>query len=188
MSRENIVRKPLAASNGGSRTLDERLMLCFPRLFRAIGRLALRLPPTSRLRQALISRSLGQGFGAVNRRDFGALLPKYHPDVEIQVAPDFLGLGDVEPIYRGREGYLRFYRDWLPAWGDGFRLEPREVIDLGDGRIVALVEGKLRGQQSGIGFEQQVAFVWTLDDEGRGVREQVFLDHSEALEAVGLRG
>jgi ketosteroid isomerase-like protein len=188
MSHESVevVRKPFSATHSASRTLDERLMLRFPRFFRAVGRLSARLPAKSRLRQAVICRSIGQALDAVNRRDFEAVLPKYHPEIEIRVPPAFLGLGDIEEVYRGREGYQQFYRDWLPAWGDSFRFEPREMIDLGDGRIVALVEIKLRGQGSGIGFERQVAFVWTLDHEARAVREQVFLDWDEALEAVGL--
>ena len=161
-------------------------MLRFPRLFRALGRFTVRLPPSSRLRQALIWRSVDQALDAVNRRDFNAVVPKYHPDVEIQVAPGILGLGDIEPTYRGREGYLQFYRDWLPAWGDGFRFKPRELIDVGDGRFVGLVEADLRGQQSGIGLERRIGFVWTLDHEGLVIQEQNVLGWGEALKAAGL--
>jgi ketosteroid isomerase-like protein len=186
MSQENVARTPLSNTHNLSRTLDERLMLRLPRLFRAVGRLMLRLPVTSRLRQTLISRSISQALDAVNRRDFDAVLPKYNPAVEIHVPPSFLGVGDMEPVYRGREGYLQFYRDWLPAWGDSFRFEPREVIDLGNNQLVAFAEINFRGQGSGIGFEQKLAFVWTLDQEARVVREQPFLDSGEALEAVGL--
>jgi ketosteroid isomerase-like protein len=157
-----------------------------PRLFRAVGRLTLRLPATSRFRQALISRSISQALDAVNRRDFDAVLPKYNPAVEFHIPPTFLGLGDMEPVYRGREGFMQFYRDWLPAWGDSFRFEPREMIDPGNNQVVALAEINFRGQGSGIGFEQKLAFVWTLDQEARVVREQPFLDWGEALVAVGL--
>jgi ketosteroid isomerase-like protein len=186
MSHENIVRKPLPDTRSASRTFDERLMLRFPRLSLAVGRFVLRLPARSRLRQTVIWRYVGQGFAAVNRRDFEAVLPKYNPRVEINVTPAILGLGDIEPTYRGREGYMQLYRDWLPAWGDGFRFKPRELIDLGDGRFVALVQADLHGQQSGIELERQIGFVWTLDDEARVVQEQNFLDWDEALEAVGL--
>ena len=186
MSQENVVRKPLSGRHSASRTLDERLMLRFPRRFGAVGRLTLRLPVTSRLRQTLISRSISQALAAVNRRDFEAVLPKYNPAVEIHTPPTFRALGDIEAVYRGREGYLQFYRDWLPAWGGSFRFEPREVIDLGNGQVVALANISFRGQGSGIGFQQRIAFVWTLDHEARVVREQPFLDWAEALEAAGL--
>jgi ketosteroid isomerase-like protein len=186
MSQENFVRKPLRATHSASRTRDERLMLRFPRLFRAVGRLTLRLPARSRLRQTLISRSILQALDAVNRRDFDAVLPKYHPEVEIEVSPAILGLGDIEPVYRGREGYQQFYRDWLPAWGDGFRFKPQELIDLGDSRLVALVKADFRGQGSGVELKGHVSFLWTLDQEGRVIREQNFVNWAEALEAAGL--
>jgi ketosteroid isomerase-like protein len=187
MSRQrNIVRKPLSATPSPSRTFEERLMLRVPWLYRAVGRLALRRPASSRLRQAVIWRSVSQGLGAVNRRDLSAVLPKYNPNVEIRVVAEFQELGDIEPVYRGREGYLQFYREWLSAWGDGFRFEPRELIDLGDGRLVALAEIKVRGHKSGVELGQRIAFVWTIDNEGRAVREDSFADWGDALEAVGL--
>jgi ketosteroid isomerase-like protein len=185
MSQETIIRKPLSATHSASRTLEERLMLRFPRLFAAVGRLTRRLPAKSRLRQTLIWRSVNLGFGAVNRRDFDAVVPRYHPDVEIHVSPAILGLGDIEPVYRGREGYRQFYRDWLPAWGGGFQFKPQELIDLGDDRLVALVKADFRGQGSGVGLEGSVSFLWTLDQEGRVIREENFLNW-EALEAAGL--
>jgi ketosteroid isomerase-like protein len=186
MAQGSIIRKPLSAAHITSRTLEERLMLRFPHLFRAVGRLAVRLPARSRLRQAVVWRSASQAFGAVNRRDFAAVLPKYHPDVEIQVSPALLGLGDIEPVYRGHEGYQQLYRDWLPAWGDGFQFKPQELIDLGDGRLVALVKADLRGLGSGVGLEEHISFLWTLDQEGRVIREKNFLNWGEAFEAAGL--
>src|SRR5204862_4087620 len=163
MSPEHIVRKPLPATHSASRTLDERLMLRLPRFFRAVGRLPLRLPVTSRLRQTLIARSISQALDAVNRRDFEAVLPKYNPAVEIHTPPTLRALGDIEPVYRGREGYLQFYRDWLPAWGGSFRFEPREVIDLGNGQVVALANISFRGQGNGIGFGQKIDFLCKID-------------------------
>ena len=187
MSQENVVRMPLSAREGAGRTFDERLAMRFPRAFRAVGRLCLRLSPKSRIRQGLIRRSAGQGLGAANRRDFDAVLPKYHPDVEIQVDPVLLGLGDIQASYRGHQGYRQLYDDWLPAWGDGFQFRPQELIDLGDGRLLALMGWSARGQSSGIELSEQVAMLWTLDDEARVLREQHYFDWAVALEAVGLR-
>ena len=185
MSRERIVRKPLSASRRASRSFDERLIVRFPWLFRAVGRLVFRLPPKSRLRQAVIWRSISQGFGAVNRRDFAAVLQRYRPDVEIRLAPEFQAL-DLESVYRGREGYLQIYREYLPAFGDGFRLEPRELIDLGDGRFVGLAEIDLRGERSGVELGQRIAYLWMVDDDGTVVVEEQFSDWDRALQAVGL--
>jgi ketosteroid isomerase-like protein len=161
--------------------------LRFPRVFRALGRLCLRMPTKSRIRQALIWRSVAQGLGAANRRDFDAVLPRYNPDAEIQVDPALLGLGDIDATYRGHQGYRRLYEAWLPAWGDGFQFRPHELIDLGDGRLLALMGWSARGQQSGVEVSEQVAMLWTLDGDARVLRERHYFDLAEALEAVGLR-
>jgi hypothetical protein len=59
MSEENeeIVRKPLQVRERSSRTLDQRLFLRFPRLATASFRLITKLPPGSRLRQAVVWRA-----------------------------------------------------------------------------------------------------------------------------------
>ena len=184
MSRENVVRAPFTVRNGGRRTLDERLALRFPGVFRALGRWTLRLP--LRLRRLAISRQVGQGFGAANRRDFDAVVPRYHPDVEITVADELLGLGDIEPTYRGHDGYRKIYSDWLPAWGDSFRFEGGELIVV-DNQLVALVKIRMRGEGSGVEIARPLAFRWTLDQDARIVHEHQYLAWSDALEAVGLR-
>lgn len=130
---------------------------------------------------------MSQGFDAVNRRDFAAILARYHPDAEIRVFRELRGVGDLQPVYRGHEGIRQYYRDWLPAWGDGFRFEPRELVDLGGSRLVALVDVVLRGQSSGIEFAGRSAFLWTLDDQGRVRLEEQHADWEEALAAAGLR-
>jgi hypothetical protein len=79
MSQENveIVRKPLRVRERSSRTLDQRLSLRFPRLAAANSRLIAKLPPTSRLRQAALSRAARLGLEAYNRRD----LPRIRGDL-----------------------------------------------------------------------------------------------------------
>ena len=123
---------------------------------------------------------------AANRRDFDAVLPRYHPDVEIQSSPDLVGL-DIRASYRGHQGYRQLYDDWLPAWGDAFQFRPQELIDLGDGRLLALMGWSARGQSSGVEVSKEVAMRWTLDNEARVLREQHYFDWADALEAVGLR-
>ena len=186
MSQTTAMRKPLSARQGASRALEERVALRFPRLVRALGRFVVRRPTSSRIRQTVVWRAAGQGLGAANRRDFEAVLPRYHPDVEFRTDPGMLGL-DIEDIYRGHEGYLRVYRDWLPAWGEGFQWEPYELIDVGDGRLLALMHIRVRGERSGAELVRPFAILWTLDGEARVVNEEHYSDTSEALEAAGLR-
>src|SRR5437763_13595772 len=102
MSRENVVRKPLSARQAPKRALDGRLAVRFPRLVRVLGRFIAHRPAHSRIRQAVLWRAASQGLGAANRRDFEAVLPRYHPDVEFRTDPGMLGL-DIEDIYRGHE-------------------------------------------------------------------------------------
>jgi hypothetical protein len=113
-----------------SRTLGERLVLRFPRLFDPYVRLIGRLPPTSRIRQAAVSRGMRQGMEAFNRRDLDAAVSYGGPDFELRPPPEFVQVG-FEPGYRGRVGL----REYVSAWSEVFpdlRVEPVEVIDLGD--------------------------------------------------------
>jgi ketosteroid isomerase-like protein len=64
------------------------------------------------------------------------------------------------------------------------RLEPTEVIDLGD-RFVVLADMPMRAQASGVQLAQKYAGVSTVR-RGRVVRQDDYLNHAEALESVGL--
>jgi hypothetical protein len=104
VSRENVavVRKPLQVRDGSSRTLDQRFALRFPPLASASARLFGKLPPTSRIRQALLSRTVRLKAEAFNRRDFKALLLSYHPQAEFR-APRVLAESNIlQTSYRGK--------------------------------------------------------------------------------------
>ena len=104
-------------------------------------------------------------------------------DVELHPPAEMVGLGE-ESVTRGREERARFQRTWTAQWG-AVRFEPREIIDLGD-RL--LVIGRMRGSGlgSGAAFDNEWANLTTISD-GQAIREQVFRDHGEALDAAGLR-
>ena len=70
------------------------------------------------------------------------------------------------------------------GWGPWLRVEPVELIDLWD-RLVVLADLPVRGRASGVPLTEKFAGVYTLRD-GRTVRQQDYLDHAQALEAVGL--
>ena len=76
MSQENVVRGvrypiSLPSERGAQRrTLDERLFLRLPVLYRLIADRMMRLPPGSRLRRLILVRNARRGLAAVNRRDF----------------------------------------------------------------------------------------------------------------------
>ena len=68
---------------------------------------------------------------------------------------------------------------------DDLRLEPEEVLDLGD-RILATVHLRGHGSGSGVPVGLQLFSLYKLR-RGLVVWQQDFGDRSEALEAAGLR-
>jgi hypothetical protein len=186
MSEKNmeIVRKPLRVRERSSRTLDQRLSLRFPRLAAANSRLIGKLPPTSRLRQAALSRAARLGLEAYNRRDLDASLIGYHPEFEIFPARAWVEAGLVEPCYRGAEGYRGYVAIWDEVWGADSYLRPVELIDLGE-RFMILTQAPLRARASGVPLTETLALVTTIKD-GKVIRQEEYWDQSEALEAAGL--
>jgi ketosteroid isomerase-like protein len=188
MSQGNIqvVRKPLRAGDGSSRTLDQRVSLRFPRLAAAWVGLIAKLPPGSRLRQAALWRAARLGVEAYNRRDLDAVVVAYHPDLEYYPYREFVEAGLAEPCYHGPSGYRTYISATYEVWGADVRLEPTELIDLGD-RVVLLADMPMLAQASGVSLTETYAGVSTLKD-GRVIRQHDFLNHAEALESVGLSG
>jgi hypothetical protein len=143
-----------------------------------------RLPPSSRLRQAILWRLARLSAEAFNRRDFDALLTGYHTNCKFHAAPALVEAGLAVPYYRGPAGYREFVSSWSDVWGPDVRIHPLELIDMGT-RIVALYDVPVRGQASGVPFTGKFATVSELKD-GRVISDQVYFDHTQALDAVGL--
>ena len=185
MSQENLdaVRQPITLRAHPRRSLEEHLALHFPRALSLLVRAVWSLPPRSRLRQALIRRSVKLGFEALNRGDFKSAFSAYDPQVEMVPAPQLKGLG-LDNVYRGLEGRARFQQRWHAEWGD-FQHVPEEVIDLGENGV--FVSGRLRGKgrSSGAAFDSEWAVLFRIS-AGQIIREHSWLDHDEALEAAGL--
>jgi ketosteroid isomerase-like protein len=183
MSEENVVVRQSMAVKPQSqrRRLEERLVGRFPRVFAFLARAAWRLSPRSRLRQVLLRRTMRLCFEATNRGDVWPFA-LYHPNCESIFPPQIATLG-VESGTHDLEERVRFQRRWYAEWG-GFRLEPEELIDLGDG---VLMIGRVKGSglSSGAGFDSEWGVLFTVSG-GQVIREQVFLDHGEALKAAGL--
>ena len=180
-----MVRQEVSLRDRPGRTLEQRLALRFPSFLELWLRLTARLSPTSRLRQALWLRAVQGAADAYNRGDLDVVVLGYHPDVEFRSPPgsDEGALG-FQPSYSGPAGYRTFEADWGSGWG-ALRFEPRELIDLDD-RLLLIAQLVGHGEGSGISVSQKIAVVWTLGKDGKIVREQRYLDHAEALEAVGL--
>ncbi len=183
MSEENVevVRTPMAPTAHPRRRFEERLALRFPRLFALFARAVWRLPKSS-LRRALVRRLVRTAWEAFNRGDLEVTFLPYHPECRSTFPPEMATLG-LEPGTYDRDERIRFQQGVMDEW-DEFRFEPSELIEFGD-RLLTIGRMRFTGRSSGVPVETEwVAILTTLD--GQVVREQIFLDHAEALEAAGL--
>ena len=122
-----------------------------------------------------------RAFDAFNQRDLHTFLELMDPEVEFTPYERAVeGLGP----YRGREGVRTWWKEAFAAFPD-FRVEPREVRDLGD---VTLTHGRLRGQgaSSGATFDRELWHIAKWRDK-KQIWWSAFDTEAEALEAAGLQ-
>jgi ketosteroid isomerase-like protein len=185
MSNQSVeaVRQSLELAADSRRRLEERLALRVPYIHALVLRALSKLPPQSRLRQTILRRFVRSGFEAANRGDLAVTFASYDADVEFFPPRGLVGLGD-EPAYRGLEARVRYEQQWRAEWGD-FRYEPDQLRDLGNRFLVI---GRIRsgGLSSGARIDSDFANLFTLSARGRVIREQVYFNRAEALEAAGL--
>jgi ketosteroid isomerase-like protein len=104
------------------------------------------------------------------------------------LAPDF-GLEEAAEIpdpdsFTGRDAFIANMAKLEESFEE-LRLEPLEIIDLGE-RIVVVVSMRGQGRGSGAPVEMTFVQLWSLRD-GKAVSLRDYATKSEALEAVGLR-
>jgi ketosteroid isomerase-like protein len=171
----------LAERASQRRSPDERLALRFPALYRVLAASLMRLSPRSRLRRLMLARRVRQAYAAANRRDFDAVLGGWDPASEYHPSSDLMP-PDLEPVFRGRDGYLQLWRYWLDAFED-IRWDPEEILDFGDNVLVA-TQQRGRGSGSGVSVSEPVFQLFKFR-RGLVVRQEDFLDRAKALEAAG---
>jgi uncharacterized protein len=122
-----------------------------------------------------------RSFDAWNRRDFDAWIELTHPEIEwvSELAAHFEGSG---AAFRGRDGMRRYWDEWHALWD--VAIELTDVRDLGE-TVIAIAQVRARGEVSGVGLEQPIAYVIEFED-GLARRARSYFDTREALEAVGL--
>jgi ketosteroid isomerase-like protein len=189
MSQENVlrgVRYPISLPSeraGQRRSLDERLFLRLPILYRLIADRIMRLPPGSRLRRLILVRNARRGLAAVNRRDFDVLFLALDPGIEYRPAPEVRPPG-MDEVRHGHDGYQEVWRQMIDSFED-FHAEPEEVLDLGD-QFLATIQYRGHGTGSGVPVNIPTFQLFRLR-RGLVVWQKDFSDRSEALEAAGLR-
>src|SRR4051812_12821472 len=124
----------------------------------------------------LIPRS----FDAFNRDDLEAILGDLAPEYEFHPSGRFM---DTQWVYRGREGFIDFWRAFRAAWEE-ITISIERIDDLGD-RVLTLGHFHGKGGGSGVEVEAQAGWLHTIKD-GEVVHLRSFTTWQEALEAAGL--
>jgi len=121
-------------------------------------------------------------FTAFNRGDLDTWSEYFADDIDyraVEGAPD-----DHGPIH-GKDALRVYVEDWLDTF-DEFRNEPVELIDAGEGRVIAVTKISGRAKLSGVETDLTYAALYTFQD-GKVVRGREYWTREEALEAAGLR-
>jgi ketosteroid isomerase-like protein len=122
-----------------------------------------------------------RGYEAFAEGDIEAALAMFHPDIQIEDHDRSL---ETPTTYQGRDGFLTLFATVNAGFAD-VRYAPQEVTAVGD-RVLAEVRRTGRGEASGAQVDERQFHVWDVV-AGRAVRFRVYLDHDQALAAVGLR-
>ena len=119
---------------------------------------------------------------AWERRDMNALFALYAAEIVWdQTRPE----GDFAAVYHGHEAIKRFFRDWRAPF-DSYYAHADDIVAAGDAVLVRCRQGG-RGKQSGVEVEMPPYWqVYRLQGE-RIVRIEVYMNHTEALKAVGMK-
>jgi ketosteroid isomerase-like protein len=171
------------------RILEQRLAIRFPALGRYMLAALMRRPTSSRLRQSLLLRNLRAGYEAVGRGDLDAITVYLAPEYELVTAAadrvESAFFADFEEVYRGPEGYRRFFETWMEAGWEEFGIECDGLRTLGSDRLLAFTHYHARGRGSGFELKQDGADLYRFRG-GRIVEYRIFLDRAKALAAAGL--
>lgn len=125
---------------------------------------------------ASVVRSVYEAFASA---DVEGIIDALADDVVLE-DPDLPGGG----IFSGVDSVLGFLRQWGDTF-DELTVELEELIDAGDGRVVAVVHQK-GVSKTGVAVEMHDAHVWTVRD-GKVARIQMFLSREAALAAAQTR-
>jgi hypothetical protein len=157
-----------------------------PPLSHLLLRAGFALPP-GRVRSAIMEYGAREAaMGSYHRRDFGMVHAFQRPDVELRPAAEVAAVIGCDAVVRGRDQVVHFMAEWLEAW-DRFTFIPKEVIDLGDSRVLVLSQVEARGAGSGVAMNStEEAQLWEW--QGGRVRQitQWWRSWDDALVACGL--
>jgi ketosteroid isomerase-like protein len=100
--------------------------------------------------------------------------------VEVAGRPEGAGRGE---LY-GRERMRRSLESLFDVW-ESYELRPEQIVDLDDGRVLAIVREIARGRASGVEVDSRWGYVFTIE-AGEIVRVEAHRDAELALREAGL--
>ena len=128
-------------------------------------------------------KTIRKMFAIVNERGVGAATEAFGdllaPEFALEEADD---LPDPE-AYTGKEAFVENMAKLEESFEE-LRLEPLEIVDLGE-KIIVVVSMSGRGQGSSVPVEMTFAQLWSVRD-GKAVSLRDYATKADALEAVGL--
>jgi hypothetical protein len=165
-----------------SRTLDERAMVHFPRLYARLASAGSRLSPRSRLRQQVLHHQLLSGWAAASRGDFELVQTRYAPELVYEFNPELVTLG-LPARVEGRDAWLAAISEFRSVWTE-WRFTPSYLLDLGE-RVVNLGRAWYRGDASGV--ELEIEYAQLIEHRSAIVlHERDFTGWPAALKAAGI--
>jgi ketosteroid isomerase-like protein len=116
-------------------------------------------------------------FDCWNRDEFEPMEEMYAEDAVFDVSAVFT---DVPPL-RGKESIRRYWHELRQTWA-GLRLDPVEVLEIGDGSYIVEVRLWGRGQRSGAEVEQRMAMLYKFRaEDGKAVSIRMLADVATAI-------
>jgi ketosteroid isomerase-like protein len=112
--------------------------------------------------------------------DRSAALAICHPEIEFE---SMLGLTGRR--YIGHAGIEQYFDDVASAWED-WNVDVEQTVEGPDGRVAIVMTMRARGKGSGVPLAIRTAHIWSLRD-GKLVRNELYREPEEALEALGIR-
>jgi ketosteroid isomerase-like protein len=109
-----------------------------------------------------------------------AALAHLHPAIAWVAPPEWLE----ERVYRGHDGVRELAGYWTQQF-DEYRLDLVRLIDLDDGRSVALLHHGGRIRESGAPVEHEIGYIGEAGG-GKLTRVEVYFSWEATLEAAGL--
>ena len=119
-------------------------------------------------------------FETWNRGDLDAFIDLYAIDAEMTPPASWVETGTL----KGQPAIRHYIEGLKEAWEGEDTAILRELFSAGSD-VVSRMDWKVRGRASGIDTHHPITNVNTIE-RGKIVRQRHYLDHAEALKAVGL--